>query len=466
MKRQNPLVLTDKEYEFLYALNSWIRKSAGKPQMGNKPDYELLNFITNQHTNNENVFLTNFSFEWQIKSHPGCTVELDLAPVSEAFTEAGTDVDDIGKIYSRYGVLIDKGWVPEVEGFFVEFLEVNETCRGKGHGKEVLQQLLTLATRYDIHLFWTFDKSVKENNEPGSKAIQNLKAWYEKAGALFSPIASELELYDFVYPDYVLPPYQGLNLSEEPIQRLNPSDDLSIGVFLERFPRKWWYTNEDWRILVNAIQRQYNDPSYFVDGQFQADEFELNELDTILAEERLINILESRGCSMIGLSADFVPIAYGIGETSLVMHFGQPVEVFDSVLVQEDNMADRPWSLFKFLGYIDQDTDIPAYELIKTELAEEYLEKLLPDEYAEYLEDHGVAPLEFPTRSNRGVSSVKIPKKVIRDSKGRKIPERYLKGYKGKKLTQRKKEIEQRRDEYKRALKKYGDEADFPKTDA
>lgn len=53
--------------------------------------------------------------------------------------------------------------------------------------------------------------------------------------------------------------------------------------------------------------------------------------------------------------------------------------------------------------------------------------------------------------------------KVIRDSKGRKIPAKYLTGYKGAKLKKRKNEIEQRRDEYRDALDKYGDEDDFPK---
>lgn len=57
----------------------------------------------------------------------------------------------------------------------------------------------------------------------------------------------------------------------------------------------------------------------------------------------------------------------------------------------------------------------------------------------------------------------KVAKSIVRDSKGRKIPQKYLAGYKGKRLEERKKEIEQRRNEYQDALETYGDEDNFPK---
>jgi len=53
-------------------------------------------------------------------------------------------------------------------------------------------------------------------------------------------------------------------------------------------------------------------------------------------------------------------------------------------------------------------------------------------------------------------------KKVIRDSRGLKIPQKYLDGFKGKDRDSRIKEIDKRRREYSQALKKYGDEKDFP----
>lgn len=66
-------------------------------------------------------------------------------------------------------------------------------------------------------------------------------------------------------------------------------------------------------------------------------------------------------------------------------------------------------------------------------------------------------------RSWESKPNPRVAKKVIRDSKGRKIPDRYLEGYKGKRLEERIQEIEERRDEYKALLAKYGDESDFPK---
>ena len=57
-----------------------------------------------------------------------------------------------------------------------------------------------------------------------------------------------------------------------------------------------------------------------------------------------------------------------------------------------------------------------------------------------------------------------MAKKETRDSKGRLIPQKYLVSYKGKQLQARIKELEQRRDEYAAALKKYGDEDKFPKS--
>jgi hypothetical protein len=53
-------------------------------------------------------------------------------------------------------------------------------------------------------------------------------------------------------------------------------------------------------------------------------------------------------------------------------------------------------------------------------------------------------------------------KKVTRDSKGRKIPDRYLSGFTGKARKERIAEIEQRRDEYAKAIDKYGDEDKIP----
>jgi len=57
-----------------------------------------------------------------------------------------------------------------------------------------------------------------------------------------------------------------------------------------------------------------------------------------------------------------------------------------------------------------------------------------------------------------------MAKKETRDSKGRLIPQKYLVSYKGKQLQARIKELEQRRDEYAAALKKYGDEDKFTKS--
>ena len=64
-------------------------------------------------------------------------------------------------------------------------------------------------------------------------------------------------------------------------------------------------------------------------------------------------------------------------------------------------------------------------------------------------------------RKNR--SMLKKSKKGVRDKYGRFIPQKYIAGFKGKKLKQRIEEIGDRRQEYKDALKQYGDEDNFPR---
>ena len=458
--RKNPLVLRDKEYEFLKALSRMITV-----RTGNTFTDDNVKFNSFFDGDIDSIIRTEFIYEWSVRDDENCKVRLELSTLRESF-ECDSHIvqgNQIGEIYSKYGVLLEKGWIPNVDGFYIGSLSVSPHCRGKGYGLNTLRMLTELATRYEVHLAWDFDDSVSEKQTKGSNAIQNLKSWYKKSGALFSPIASDLGFYDFVYPDYILEAYKGLVFDEEPITRLNPGE--VVGEFLTRFPRKWWYTDEDWKIMVNAIQRQYNDPDNHYNGKFFADEFELEDLDTSLAEEHLIDLMEKASNPMIGLSADWAATAFGLGEPELIMHFGVPVEVYPYVLVQDDEDIDRPWALLEYTGDgIDPDTDRAEYNEIKSEISEHYLGKLMAKEYAEFRADHGAEPLKFPTRTNRGVSTVKVAKKVIRDSKGRKIPAKYLKGYKGKKLTQRKKEIEQRRDEYKRALEKYDDEDNFPKS--
>ncbi len=65
------------------------------------------------------------------------------------------------------------------------------------------------------------------------------------------------------------------------------------------------------------------------------------------------------------------------------------------------------------------------------------------------------------SRKNR--SMLKKSKKGVRDKYGRFIPQKYIAGFKGKKLKQRIEEIGDRRQEYKDALKQYGDEDNFPR---
>jgi len=55
-------------------------------------------------------------------------------------------------------------------------------------------------------------------------------------------------------------------------------------------------------------------------------------------------------------------------------------------------------------------------------------------------------------------------KKGTRDKEGRFIPEKYLAGYRGKAREARVKELGKRRTEYQRAISKYGDEDNFPKS--
>jgi hypothetical protein len=216
-----------------------------------------------------------------------------------------------------------------------------------------------------------------------------------------------------VYPDYILDAYQGLVFDDEIIKRLNPGE--MAGVIVEGFPRKWWYTDEDWRIMVQAMQRQYKDPDNYWNGQFEPDEFELRDLEATLAEERLINVLSDAGNPMIGLSSDWASIAFGSGEPEIVFHGGMPVEVYPQVLVQEDEMDERPWSLLEYQGRIDPETDFPVYEVVSTELSEHYLRKILEKDYLEFLEDHDAEPLQFPMRTNfRGVDT---PKKKVKSKK-------------------------------------------------
>lgn len=67
-----------------------------------------------------------------------------------------------------------------------------------------------------------------------------------------------------------------------------------------------------------------------------------------------------------------------------------------------------------------------------------------------------------PYAEGRLKANPKGKKKVTRDSKGRKIPDRYLSGFTGKARKERIAEIEQRRDEYAKAIDKYGDEDKIP----
>lgn len=465
MRRRNPLILSDKEDDFLAELLRRIARWASKDPSSDGKEFVSFDTYEDDAVRPLSAFRTNFVLRWEPRLRANCEIKLELTSIRETFDHASyyVDSESIVRAYSKFGVLLDKGWIPNVEGFYISSLEVPSSCRGQGVGLHVLETLIELSERHEIYLVWDYNTNVKRAEPEGSKAIENLKAWYQKAGGLFSPIASSLEIYDFVYPDYILKPYKGLVSAPEPITRLNPSE--IAGAFLSKFPRKWWYTDEDWKIMVNAIQRQYNDPDNHYNGKFFADEFELEDLDTSLAEEHLIDLMEKAGNPMIGLSADWATTAFGLGEPELIMHFGVPVEVYPYVLVQDDEDIDRPWALLEYTGDgIDPDTDRAEYNEIKSEISEHYLGKLMAKEYAEFRADHGAEPLKFPTRTNRGVSTVKVAKKVIRDSKGRKIPAKYLKGYKGKKLTQRKKEIEQRRDEYKKALEKYDDEDNFPKS--
>lgn len=459
MIKRNPLRLSDKEDDFLKELLRKIARSANKDSNANLDD--LIEFSTygDDQIPPPSVFRTIFHLTWNPNNDPTCKIELELTSIREIFEYDSHLIQSeaITKIYGDYGVLMERGWIPNVEGFYIDSLTISPSCRGQGFGLSILKVLAELSERHGVYLVWKFDTIVKQNEVAGSNAIENLKAWYQKAGGLFSPIASSLGLYDFVYPDYILKPYKGLVSSDEPITRLNPN---VVGTFIEGFSRKWWYNDEDWEIMVNAMQRQFNDPDNHWTGEFIPETELLRELDNSLAEERLVHLLEKAGNPMIGLSSDWASIAFGVGELKTVMHYGKPIEIYSAVLVQEDELDDMPWSLLEFTGQVDLDTDLPEYDVAKTELAEHYLEKLMPKEYAEFLADHGDEGkiLQFPSRSNP-----KVAKKVIRDSKGRKIPEKYLTGYKGKRLTQRKKEIEQRRDEYKRALERYGDEDNFPR---
>jgi ribosomal protein S18 acetylase RimI-like enzyme len=443
MRRHNPLRLSDKEDDFLKELLELVAVSAGKEKESDLD--ELLEFYTfkDKDIQDPPVYRTGFVLEWTVKDKPTCKIELDFSPIHEiyAYDSYRIQSETIAKIYSDYGVLLERGWIPNVDGFYIESLKVDPSCRGEGWGLNVLKLLMELADRHGVYLTWDYDSDVKGSEDVGSNAIENLKAWYQKAGGLFSPIAHSIDFYDFVYPDYILKPYKGLASSPEPITRLNPGE--VVGTIIPGFLDTWWYTGDDAKIMFQAMQSQFNDPDNHKGGEFVPDIESLRELQNSLAEQCLIDTLEKHGNKMVGMSSDWGSIAY---------------DVLGGILIQEEELDEMPWSLIKFTGEVDPDTDLPEYIVVKTESAEHYLKKLMPKKYAEFLEDHGEEPLPFPSRSNP-----KVAKKVIRDSKGRKIPQKYLARYKGKKLTQRKKEIEQRRDEYQKALDKYGDEDNFPR---
>jgi hypothetical protein len=164
--------------------------------------------------------------------------------------------------------------------------------------------------------------------------------------------------------------------------------------------------------------------------RFRPDMMDIEELDRQILEDKLIRELEVRYAS-VGLGSDFSNLAFALGG--------------DLILHQDDD--GETWTLLKDTGWVDDDTDNTIYDEIATETSEEWLAKLLD------LDDS-----DYPVANNP-----RVAKKVIRDSKGRKIPDRYLEGYKGKRLEERIQEIEERRDEYKALLAKYGDESDFPK---
>ena len=85
-----------------------------------------------------------------------------------------------------------------------------------------------------------------------------------------------------------------------------------------------------------------------------------------------------------------------------------------------------------------------------------------PKQYMAWLNWGGDAGKKWADRISKKLRNP--AKKGTRDSKGRFIPEKYLAGYKGKKRTERIKELGQRRTEYEKALKKYGDEDYFPQS--
>lgn len=83
--------------------------------------------------------------------------------------------------------------------------------------------------------------------------------------------------------------------------------------------------------------------------------------------------------------------------------------------------------------------------------------KTTPKQYMAWLNWGGDAGKKW---SDRIAKKLRNP----RDSKDRIIPEKYLTGYTGKKRTERIKELDQRRTEYEKALKKYDDEQYFPQS--
>ena len=307
---------------------------------------------------------------------------------------------------------------------------IGKGCLRKGYAKTTMENILRVVDKHQLRTELSVESFGKMNENDLSK-------FYASLGFEFT---GEYDNFD------------------APIMLRNNPVEISINRFLRRFPRKWWYSDNDWRQMVDELKSQYDNPDNHYRGEFQLDEWSLESLDSILASDKLQDLLESRGAPMIGLSGDWGSTAFGIGDTQIIMHYGKPVELHDYVLVEEeDDATDYTWSLLEFQGSIDQDTDNAVYEVLKTEPAEHYLEKMMPEEYAESLQGLDDEPLQFPQLSNP-----KVAKKVIRDSKGRKIPQKYLTGYKGDDLQERIGEIEDRRDEYQAALDKYGDEDNFP----
>ena len=97
---------------------------------------------------------------------------------------------------------------------------------------------------------------------------------------------------------------------------------------------------------------------------------------------------------------------------------------------------------------------------MRQKIAEKYNRSRSKKRWQNLLKKYGMKEAKAISK----IAKEKSEPTITRDSKGRKIPAKYLAGYKGARLKKRIKEIEQRRNEYRKALDKYGDEDDFPRS--